>query len=290
MSEIKWIKVMTDMFDNRKIKQIETLPEADSLIVIWLKLLCLAGSVNEQGLIYFTKEIPYTEEMMAKEFDRPLNTVRLALKTFERFEMIEIIDNIICISNWEKYQSIDGMEKVREQTRKRVAKYRANQKLLLEQKTSNVTTNVTVTESNATDIDKDKDIDLSISIYQIENSKEFSKSVFNLFIELCPSFPKPKKITEKRIEKICKLGQEYSLDDFKKAFTNMESSEYMRNGDFDFDKAISEKIFANLLENKYRKYKENPKPKKQNKNQFNNFSQRDNFDYEALEKKLTGGG
>lgn len=161
MSDIKWIKVMTDMFDNRKIKQIETLPEGDSIIVIWLKLLCLAGNVNEQGLIYFTKEIPYTEEMMATEFNRPVNTVRLALKTFEEFQMIEIIDNIIMVSNWEKYQNIEGMDKVREQTRRRVAKHREKQKLLLE-KNSNVTCNVTVTKSNATDKEEEKEIEKEI--------------------------------------------------------------------------------------------------------------------------------
>ena len=124
MGEIKWIKVVTDMFDNRKIKQIETLPDGDAIIVVWMKLLCLAGNINEQGMIYFTKEIPYTEEMMATEFNRPINTIRLALKTFKEFEMIEIIDDIICISNWEKYQNVESMDKIREQTRLRVARHK----------------------------------------------------------------------------------------------------------------------------------------------------------------------
>jgi predicted phage replisome organizer len=293
MSEIKWIKVMTDMFDNRKIKQIETLPEADSIIVIWLKLLCLAGSVNEQGLIYFTKEIPYTDEMLAKAFDRPLNTVRLALQTFERFEMIEIIDNIICISNWEKYQQLEGMDKVREQNRIRKQRQRERQKQALLVEKENVTrdSHVTVTESHATDIDieKDKEKDISISIYQTENPEEFIKSVFKLFIDLCPSFPKPRKETPTRIETIQKLAQEYTLEDFKEAFKNLESSDYLKNGWFDFDKAIDDQFFVNLLENKYRKYKKEPEPKKSNTAQFNNFNQRQDMDFDAIEKKMTGG-
>ena len=52
MSEIKWIKLQTDIFDNRKIKQLERLPDGDTLIVIWLKILVLAGSVNVGGLVY----------------------------------------------------------------------------------------------------------------------------------------------------------------------------------------------------------------------------------------------
>lgn len=152
MAEIKWIKLDVNMFDNRKIKQIRTLPEGDSLCIIWLQLLCLAGIVNDNGSIYLTPEIPYTEEMLSTSFNEPINTIRLALETFSRFGMVEIIDNIIYVSNWEKYQNIDGMEKIRQQTRQRVSNYREKQKQI-----GNVTSNVTVTLRNATDIDKEED-------------------------------------------------------------------------------------------------------------------------------------
>ena len=46
MADIKWIKITTDIFDDEKILLIESLPEADSIIVIWFKLLCLAGKMN----------------------------------------------------------------------------------------------------------------------------------------------------------------------------------------------------------------------------------------------------
>lgn len=160
MSDVKWIKMSVELFDNRKIRQIESLPEGDSIIVIWMKLLCLAGNINDSGMVYFTKEIPYTEQMLATQFNRPMPTVQLALSTFQQFGMIDIIDDIVYISNWEKYQNVEGMELIREQTRKRVAKHRANQKKL----EGNVTCNVTVTQRNATDIDidKDKEIDRDI--------------------------------------------------------------------------------------------------------------------------------
>ena len=144
MSEIKWIKVTTDIFDNKKIKQIESLPEGDAIIVIWIKLLCLAGEINESGYIILTSEIPFTDQMLATQFNRPLNTVQLAISTFVKFGMVEVIDDILCISNWEKYQNIDGMKKVREQTRKRVAKHRENKKKL----ECNVTCNDDVTPCN----------------------------------------------------------------------------------------------------------------------------------------------
>ena len=101
-----------NIFDNRKIRQIEKMPEGDALIVIWLKLLCLAGETNDSGLIYLTREVPYTVDMLASQFDRPLNTVKMALSVFERFGMIEIINDIIMLPSWEKYQSVEGMDKI----------------------------------------------------------------------------------------------------------------------------------------------------------------------------------
>lgn len=158
MSEVKWIKIVTDVFDNRKIKQIEKLPEADAIIIIWFKLLCLAGELNENGLIMITKDVPYTDEMLANAFNKPINIIRLALEVFQKFNMIEIVNNMYCVSNWEKYQNIEGLDKIREQTRKRVAKHREKQKILTLDN-CNVTSNATVTQSNATeeDIDKDKE-------------------------------------------------------------------------------------------------------------------------------------
>ena len=155
MAEVKWIKIATDIFDNQKIKVIESMPDGDAIIVIWFKILMLAGNVNDGGSVYFTKDIPYTDQMLATVFNRPLTTIQLALTTFEKFGMIEVVDDVIQLSNWEKYQNVDGLEKIREQNRIRVARHREKKKL-----ECNVTSNVTVTQSNAIDIDKDKDIDI----------------------------------------------------------------------------------------------------------------------------------
>ena len=154
MSDIKWIKITTDIFDDEKILLIESLPDADAIIVIWFKLLCLAGKQNNSGVFLMNDRIPYTDKMLATIFRRKESTVQLALQTFENFGMVELVDGVITIPNWEKHQNIDGMEKIREQNRLRVAKHREKQKNLLE---CNVTENVTVTERNAIDKDKEKD-------------------------------------------------------------------------------------------------------------------------------------
>lgn len=132
MPEVRWIKIVTDIFDNRKIRQIEKMPEGDAIIVIWLKLLCLAGKVNDEGFICLTEEVPYTEDMLATEFNKPIQIVKLALVTFQKFGMIEVIDSVYKVSSWEKYQNVDGLEKIREQTRLRVAKHRETKRLKMD--------------------------------------------------------------------------------------------------------------------------------------------------------------
>ena len=153
MAEVKWIKIVTNIFDNRKIKQIETLPDGDTIIIIWFKLLCLTGQINDNGYVYLTQEVPYTEEMLSTEFNRPLKTIQLAMQTFQAFGMIEVIDDIYHISNWENYQNIEGLEKIREQNRLRKQRQREREKLALPE------SHVMSRDSHATDIDIDKEID-----------------------------------------------------------------------------------------------------------------------------------
>lgn len=161
MADVKWIKIAVDMFDNRKIKQIGSMPEGDSLLLMWVQLLCLAGNVNDGGFIYLTKEIPYTDEMLATQFNKPISTVRLALKTFEQFGIIEIINNMIFLSSWEKYQSTDRLATIREKDRERKRRKREAEKLLLQNSTEIPRTSMDVPRI---DIEGDIDIDKNKSI------------------------------------------------------------------------------------------------------------------------------
>lgn len=162
MADVKWIKIAVDMFDNRKIKQIGSMPEGDSLLLMWVQLLCLAGNVNDGGFIYLTKEIPYTDEMLATQFNKPISTVRLALKTFEQFGMIEIINNMIFLSSWEKYQSTDRLATIREKDRERKRRKREAEKLLPQNSTEIPRTSMDVPRIDIEgDIDKDKNKSIS---------------------------------------------------------------------------------------------------------------------------------
>lgn len=163
---VKWIKISTDMFDNRKIRQIEALPDGDSIIVIWVHLLLLAGTINDDGQIYLTTELPYTDQMLATELRKPIATVQMALDVFQRFGMIEIIDHNIKIVNWLKYQNAEGLEKIREQNRLRKQKQREKEWALIEDHVTSRDSHVTVTQQNKNKskrrVDKDLDIDKNL--------------------------------------------------------------------------------------------------------------------------------
>ena len=210
MAEVQWIKIVTDIFDNRKIKQIEYMPEADSILVIWFKLLCLAGNINESGLLLITKDIPYTEEMLANEFKRPLNTVRLALATFQRFGMIEIIDDVMGVSNWEKYQNEDKLKELREQNKERQARFRAKKKALAlpkpDENSDNVSVTLPVTLRNAIETEQET---------ETEKEKELEKDNNKLTNKQDTPPRKLDDFQQRRVDFVRELFDSWSINDNK---------------------------------------------------------------------------
>ncbi len=214
--EIKWIKIATNIFDDEKILLIETMPEADAIIVIWFKLLCMSGKQNNNGVFMLNDKIAYTDEMLSAIFRKPINIVRLALKTFENFGMIEIIDDVITIPNWEKHQNIDGLEKIREQTRLRVAKHRAKQKLLIE---NNENESVALQETFHNAIEEEKEEEKNKNNKK-NKEKDFLETEFSNpevistiqeFIKMRKLIKKP--LTDFALTKLCNKLKKLSNDD-----------------------------------------------------------------------------
>ena len=245
MAEVKWIKLTTDMFDNRKIKHLRRLPDGDSIVLIWVMLLTMAGRCNASGMIFLTENIPYTPKMLADELDFEENTVQLALSALEQLNMIVTNNGFFAIAGWEEYQNIEGMEKIREQTRKRVARYRERQSAL--------PSNATVTQCNATeeDIEEEKELDIDIKKESIT-----CKQVVSLYHDICVSFPKIRSISAARSKAIKARLNIYSLDDFRTAFENAENSSFLkgkndRNWTATFDWLIKDSNMAKVLEGNY---------------------------------------
>lgn len=210
MSEVKWIKICTDIFDDEKIVLIEGMPEADSIIAIWFKLLCLAGKQNNGGVFMLKENMPYTEEMFSLIFRRPLNTVRLALSTFEQFGMVEIINKTYTIPNWEKHQNTDKLAEIREYNKLKQRESREKRKLAQAANDNENVNDKSMTSQTCQDTEEEREEEgetHSFTPYAREDAKEAAKRRL-LGGEL------GKGVVLLSIEEIDSLLEELSIDEF----------------------------------------------------------------------------
>lgn len=259
MADVKWIKIVTDIFDNEKMLLIESLPKHDSIIVIWFKLLCLAGKQNNGGVFTVNNKIPYTDEMLATIFRRPLNIVQLALEVFCKYGMIEIIGDTITIPNWGKHQALDAYEKKKERDRMYQAKVREKQRALIDGKSDNRSMSddaSSIVVSVEKEREEDKDIYNTLSATQPESQCPFLK-IRDMYHEICISYPKIKTIDGKRRKAVAARWRAYkSLDTFEELFRKAEESNFLkgsnsRNWSATFDWLIEANNMAKVLEDNY---------------------------------------
>ncbi len=204
-SDVKWIKITTDIFDDEKVLMIESLPSADSIIVIWFKLLTFAGKQNNDGVFIMNNRIAYTDEMLASIFRRDVNTVRMALKTFQSFGMIDIIDDVITIPNWGKHQTLDAYEKKKIRDRERIARKRAEQKALIA---------MSPDKSPDTSPDKSPDVAFSEEDKEKERDKEQYKYIVDYLNKKTGQNYKPStKKTQQCIH--ARLAEGFTKEDFE---------------------------------------------------------------------------
>lgn len=215
MSDVKWIKITTDIFDDEKILLIESLPEADSIIVIWFKLLCLAGKMNNSGVFMMNEQIAYTDKMLATIFRRKETTVQMALKTFQEFGMIEVIDDVITIPNWGKHQNLDQLESKKEYMKNYMREYREKQKQLSCKVNSKTNSKANVSQADK-DIDKDKEIDIDNinTMCDSDESHEVKKptkaDIDSFFDSLWQIYPVKKgkgQVSDAKRKKLYEIGE-----------------------------------------------------------------------------------
>lgn len=282
MADIKWIKITTDMFDNRKIRHLRKLPEGNSIVLIWVMLLAMAGKCNDHGKIYLTENIPYTPKMLADELDFEENTVQLALQALEQLDMIVLDDGYFSITGWEEHQNIEGMDRIREQNRIRKQRQREKERLIAESR-------VMSRDSHATEEDKDKEEEKDID--KESKEKATCQQVVDLYHSICISYPSVKTLSEARKKAIRARLKVYSLEDFRKMFEKAEGSAFLkgannRNWSANFDWLMKDANFANVIDGNYdSKPRQAESAKAITGNKFNNFHQRQ-YDMGSLEQML----
>ena len=271
-SDVKWIKICSDIFDDEKIMLIENLPSADSIIVIWFKLLCLAGKNNNSGVFILNDKIAYTDEMLATVLRRDINTVRLALKTFENYGMIEIVSGVYTIPNWGKYQNLDKIEQKSQYMRNYMQEYRKKQKDKIECKTNsklygkaNSKTNVSSAEVYNKELDK-KELDNKEKEIEEENDLIVSKDTirqtdvqriiteWNSLEEF--GINPVKRMTPKREQAVKARIRQNCVEDILEAIENIRHSSFLQGQNKNgwmvtFDWFLKPGNFAKVFEGQY---------------------------------------
>lgn len=284
MSDVKWIKITTDMFDNRKIRHLRKLPEGNSIVLIWVMLLAMAGKCNDHGKIYLTENIPYTPKMLADELDFEENTVQLALQALEQLDMIVLEGEYFSITGWEEHQNIEGMDRIREQNRIRKQRQREKERLIAESR-------VMSRDSHAIEEDKERDIDKEEDKNKESKEKATCEQVVDLYRSICVSYPSVKTLSEARKKAIRARLKVYSLEDFRKMFEKAEGSAFLkgannRNWSANFDWLMKDANFAKVIDGNYdNKPRQAESAKPITGNKFNNFHQRQ-YDMGSLEQML----
>ena len=200
MPEVGWVRLSTRMFENRKIKHLLNQPKGAELTLLWVRLLCLAGVVNDGGNVYVTAKVPYTPQTLSADTGVPVAVVKKAWELFQDLELISISqEGYINITGWEKHQNVDGLNKLRSQTKERVKRYRernSNVDTAIQERYSNtdVTQDVTLQErysnTDVTQQNKNKNKNKNNDYHHYSNDDENVTQVKTLRSEIFPLWEK----------------------------------------------------------------------------------------------------
>lgn len=248
MGDLQWIKLNLAMFSNRKIRYIRHLPEGNNIVLIWIMLLVLAGKCNSGGMIFLTENVPYTTETLSDELGFETATVTLALRVLEELGMIQG-GGALCIANWEEYQNIDAMERIREQGRiRQKAWYDKHKKPLPsgEKEKPNVRPNADLTQPNATEEEKEKEERVKNTDTNVRGKKEVVslkggtgenreaqtadsrrqtiRAVTDLFNQICSYASRVRMLSAPMEETVVSLAERYGIENIELAFRKAAAS------------------------------------------------------------------
>ena len=173
MYEIQWFKVEANIFSNRKMKILLKLRDGDTYFRIWIQLIALAVECNHEGRLEIGDNIPMTIKDFSKIMGKSEKKMEKIVQKLVELDMLNWIDGTYLIKNWDKYQSIDKLEKTREKNRIRQQKYR--EKL----KSGNEKNNVILTLDNVEEEIKEKN-----NIRTEENTRKEKENGLKLYEDI----------------------------------------------------------------------------------------------------------
>lgn len=247
MSEMKWIKIVTDIVDDEKMLMIEMLcpngAKRDAVQLMWFNVLTLAGKLNEGGRLA-VNGIPMDTKALGKKFRRTTRTVEFAFDLFMKLGMIrQDKDGAYYVTNWGRYQSdmSDRSEYQQEYYQKNKDKKKTKPS------TSSTVENVE-NSTISTGQNKNKEIEEEINISSSSSEEEdtvnpiseddeeenkFAERIVECYNRICTSYPKVENITAMRRDMITRSKKELhaGVADYVKIFTYARDNDFLKGKD-----------------------------------------------------------
>ena len=249
-----WLKLKKDFFKRHDIQIVEAMPNGKDYILFYLKLMC--ESVDHEGRLRFSDEIPYNETMLATITNTNVSIVRDAVKLFTELHMMEIMDDgTFFMSEVDKLiGSAANNDNANRQRR-----FRENHKNtpLLECYESVTKCNADVTEAVTEDNESiEIEIEIEKEIEKESKEKKPCQQIADMYNDTCVSLPRCTRLSDSRLKALKARLRKYSLDDFKLLFEKAEASDFLKgsnNRDWsaNFDWLIKDANMAKVLDGNY---------------------------------------
>lgn len=245
-----WLKFQRDFFKRHDIRIIEKMkPNGKEYVLFYLKL--MAESIDHEGTLRFSDELPYDNEMLSAVTETDLDIVEGAMQLFQKFKIVEMLDDGTIVLPG--VQQLIGSEtewakKKRAQRTKGDNVPQMSSKCPIEKE-----------KEKEKETDKEKELE-----DREKNNNAVCQQIADLFNSLCPSYPPVKHLSDPILTAITDSLAKYSLDEFTTLFDKAEASTFLKGGNernwtasFDWlvDAANMAKVLNGNFDNKRKKSK-----------------------------------
>lgn len=240
-----WLRLKRDFFKRHDIQIIEAMDNGKDYILFYLKLLC--ESVDHEGNLRFSEQIPYNEQMLATITNTNVDVVRSAIRVFSELSMMEVLDDGTLYMN--EVQKMIGTETYWAE-KKRLQ--REKEKPLLLDNVQQVSNDSPTCPSKS----KSKSIDKELEI-ETENRERIDyQHIADMYNATCVSFPHLTTLSVARKKAIKARLKTHTVDEFQLMFEKAEASNFLkgandRNWSATFDWMIKDSNMAKILDGNY---------------------------------------
>ena len=206
-----WLKLQKDFFKRHDIKYIETLPNGREITHFYLKL--MVESVDHEGELRFSPELPYSEAMLASVTDTPTDIVEAGMTVLKELGLVKV-DEDGTISVPKVIKMIDSASDT--DGARRVRRYREKQQSLqnVTEPLQNVTHTVTndnesKSKSKSKSIKENIEEKSVVSLIPQNSSEKLLTDTDKMFLEFWDAYPRKvdKTGSERAFKRIPKLKE-----------------------------------------------------------------------------------